>query len=64
MVKLGERVMRLPSFNVIDEDATGRKRPVKKPLWGRVVYIHPKKRFHVVEFDVYGNYVRETYPGI
>lgn len=32
-----------------------------KSMTGRVVYIHPQRRFYVVAFDVGGHEIRESY---
>lgn len=34
------------------------------PLRGTVVWIHLKKRFHVVEFDTPGGRIRESFQGV
>ena len=57
-VSLGERVRRL----AISMSGTDRKGP--KPMEGRVSYIHPKGRFHTVEFSTMGGPVRESFAGI
>lgn len=46
-MKLGDKVMRLPeTFTDSGED----KRSLRRPVVGRVVYIHPKGHYHTVEF--------------
>ena len=36
-----------------------------KPQKGVVVYVHPKRRFHVVEFEnLKGEKIRETFDGV
>ncbi len=57
-VHMGERVHRL----AISMSGTDSKRPM--PMEGQVVYIHPKGRFHVVEFLTRGGPVRESFTGI
>lgn len=57
-VSLGERVRRL----AISMSGTDSKGP--KPMEGRVIYIHPKGRFHTVEFSTMGGPVRESFAGI
>lgn len=57
-ITLGERVRRL----AISMSGTDRKGP--KPMEGRVIYIHPKGRFHTVEFSTMGGPVRESFAGI
>lgn len=57
-MKIGQKVIRLPvSFCERGED----KAP--KPISGRVVYIHPKERFHIVEFELLGGKLRESFLG-
>ncbi len=54
MVRVGDTVTRCPvSFSDTGDKQSG-------PLKGKVVYVHPKGRFHVVEF---GSGVREGFPG-
>lgn len=57
-ITLGERVRRL----AISMSGTDSKGP--KPMEGRVIYIHPKGRFHTVEFSTMGGPVRESFAGI
>ena len=60
-VKLGDKVMRLPeTFTDSGED----KRSLRRPVVGRVVYIHPKGRYHTVEFELNGGNVRESFQGV
>ncbi len=54
-VKIGDTVIRWP---VSLGDTAHEK---AKPMKGVVVYIHPKGRFHVVEFD---QGIRESFLGI
>lgn len=57
-VSLEERVRRIPlTITCAVEKA-------HRPLEGRVVYIHPEGRFHVVEFITRGGSVRESFAGI
>ena len=34
------------------------------PMTGRVVYIHPLGRFHVVAFETRGGTIRESFAGV
>lgn len=64
-MKLGEKVVRLPvtiEYPVITD--RGIIRSERRPLSGRVVYIHPRGRYHVVEFDMPGGPVREAFMGV
>lgn len=57
-VSLGERVRRM----AISMSGTDSKGP--KPMEGLVIYIHPKGRYHTVEFSTMGGPVRESFAGI
>lgn len=58
---LGDKVMRLPeTFTDSGED----KRSLRRPVAGRVVYIHPKGHYHTVEFELNGGHVRESFKGV
>lgn len=57
-VQLGERVRRIPGTLSCAVDKSAR------PMEGKVVYIHPKGRFHTVEFQTMGGPVRESFMGL
>lgn len=57
-VRMGERVRRIPGTLSCAVDKSAR------PMEGRVVYIHPKGRFHTVEFQTMGGPVRESFMGL
>lgn len=57
-VQLGERVRRIPGTLSCTVDRSAR------PMEGKVVYIHPKGRFHTVEFQTMGGPVRESFMGL
>lgn len=57
-ITLGERVRR----KAITMCGTDCKSP--RVIEGNVVYIHPKGRFHVVEFTTRGGAIRESFAGI
>lgn len=40
------------------------KRSLRRPVVGRVVYIHPKGHYHTVEFELNGGHVRESFKGV
>ena len=50
-IRLGQRISELVSF--------GEGLPVRHT--GRVVYIHPRRRFATIEFELPGGRVREDY---
>lgn len=68
MLRIGQKVTRTP--RTIETMAFGDGRAVgtvlrPKPLSGLVVYLHPKGRFHVVEFtNAKGVKMRETFDGV
>ena len=64
-MKLGDKVVRL-SVTIDHPVMTDRGaiRSERSPMSGRVVYIHPLGRFHLVEFDTPGGPVRETFLGV
>lgn len=57
-VRMGERVRRIPGTLSCAVDKSAR------PMEGKVVYIHPKGRFHTVEFQTMGGPVRESFMGL
>lgn len=59
-MKVGETVMREIETWWEPHD---RGRSPRRRIPGRVVYIHPEGRYHVVEFDVRGVKIRESYRG-
>ena len=64
-MRVGDRVTRLAvtiEFPVMTD--RGIIKSEHRPLSGRVVYIHPEGRYHVVEFDMPGGPVREAFMGV
>lgn len=62
MVQIGDSVMRTPeTFTEFDWEARKSRRV---PMRGKVVYIHPKGRFHTVEFNTPGGPIRESFKGV
>lgn len=60
-VKVGDWVTRRPiSFTDYSETRTKKARE----MTGQVVYIHPKGRFHLVEFRAGNNTLRECFFGV
>lgn len=55
MIKLGDLRTGYP---VTLDTADGKKR---RPVTGTVVYIHPRGRFCVLEFEVRGGHIRESF---
>ena len=60
-MKIGRKVQRYPE-TIYERD--GEKNTPKRPMTGRVVYIHPKGRFHIVEFELRGGKVQESFQGV
>ena len=59
-MKLGEKVVRMPeTFRDYGEES---RKP--RAVAGRVTYIHPKGRFHMVEFETPGGALRECFLGV
>lgn len=44
------------------EEARGKA--IRRPMRGRVDYIHPRGRFHIVAFEVRGKTIKETFQGV
>lgn len=59
-MRIGQKVARQPE--TITEREGSRYAPLKT-LSGRVVYIHPRGRYHTVEFRLRGGTIRESFPG-
>lgn len=65
-MKIGDKVTRTPvtfgNYSECEEDGKNVKR--KNTAKGVVVYIHPKGRYHTVEFKLWGGTVRESFDGV
>ena len=62
MVHIGDSVVRKPvTFSRYDEE---QKKHTSDPMRGKVVYVHPKGRFHTVEFMASGGSIRESFQGV
>jgi hypothetical protein len=60
-MEVGDKVVRYPTESV---DFERERSHVKKAMSGRVVYIHPKGRFHTVEFETPFGRFRESFWGV
>lgn len=60
-LKVGDRVSRV-CVTLTGQDGLDSKCPAR--MTGRVVWIHPEGRFHVVEFLLGGGIVRECFKGV
>lgn len=58
-VRVGERVTRYPLTILAPSETLGGKNA--KAMQGRVVYVHPRGKYHVVEFT---GGIRESFAGI
>lgn len=59
-MKLGEKVVRMPeTFRDYGEESR-----TPRAVAGRATYIHPKGRFHMVEFETPGGALRECFLGV
>lgn len=64
MVHVGDKVTRIPR-TIAELAEPGSSALVRKPMKGEVIYVHPKGRFHVVEFtNAHGITMRETFWGV
>lgn len=62
MVRVGDKVRRMSEI-LSQQDAENHS--VRRPMVGKVTYVHPKRRFHVVEFELpRGGKVRECFQGV
>mgnify|MGYP006920900656 FL=1 len=59
-MRIGQKVQRYPETFFERE---GEKNAPKRPMTGTVVYIHPLGRFHIVEFELRGGKVQESFQG-
>lgn len=64
-MQIGDKVIRTP-YTVGEGIPVGtvNSRNSGRPMRGTVVWIHPKGRFHVVEFEVCGRKLRESFLGV
>ena len=61
-VQIGDSVARKPvTFSRYDEEE---KKHTQAAMRGKVVYVHPKSRFHTVEFMTGGGPIRESFQGV
>ncbi len=59
-MRVGDKVVRTPL--TFGECIDGQK-DARRSMTGRVVYIHPRGRYHTVEFALRGGTVRESFLG-
>ena len=63
-MQVGDRVTRAPETFLEGQELKAREHAKPRAMTGRVVYIHPRGRYHVVEFEVAGHRVRESFKGV
>lgn len=60
MVQLGQTVKKVVSFS--PERNINQFNSEKKTLYGKVIFVHPKRRFYTVEFSLWnGSKIRSCY---
>lgn len=59
-LRAGKSVRSTPEFANLEEGHTSPK--CKEKHWGTVIYIHPLRRFAVLEFSFPAGKVREAFP--
>lgn len=60
-MKIGQKVRRVPT-GLTQMAESGKQE--HRPMTGKVVYIHPEGRYHLVEFETWGGTVRECFQGV
>ena len=60
MLRVGQKVMRTPAL--LTQAGEGNKE-VHRHMIGKVLYIHPAGRYHLVAFETRGGIVRECFSG-
>ncbi len=59
MVKVGQTVKQLVNFS---QDKSEGRPTDKELLYGKVIYVHPKRRFYTVEFTMWdGTKIRSSF---
>lgn len=61
-MKIGQKVVRIPETFYLG-DLKGHQAE-KRAISGRVAYIHPEGRYHMVEFETLGGIIRECFSGV
>lgn len=59
-MKIGQKVRRMP-LSLTQTADNGKQE--HRPMTGKVVYIHPEGRYHMVAFEMRGGIVRECFGG-
>lgn len=59
-MKIGQKARRVP-LSLTQTADNGKQE--HRPMTGKVVYIHPEGRYHMVAFEMRGGIVRECFGG-
>ena len=59
-MKIGQKVRRVP-LSLTQTADNGKQE--HRPMTGKVLYIHPEGRYHLVAFETRGGVVRECFSG-
>lgn len=59
-MKIGQKVRRVP-LSLTQTADNGKQE--HRPMTGKVVYIHPEGRYHMVALEMRGGIVRECFEG-
>lgn len=57
-MKIGDRVTMIPASFMGTDD---RGNPSRRPIPGRIGYIHPKGRYYTVEFETRDGLIKESF---
>jgi hypothetical protein len=60
-IKIGDEFRFTPDAFIAEKSSTSGKYEIPRELNGRVVYIHPKRRFFTVEAELNGSKIRESF---
>lgn len=60
-LEVGMEVVRIPQ-SLYETDGKGKGE--RRPMRGRVEYIHPRGNFHTVAFEVRGKIIKESFQGV
>ena len=60
-INIGDELQLIPKTFYNTENVDGTNHYPKKPLPGKVTYIHPKGRFIIAEFKLGGGTVKESF---
>lgn len=61
LIALGDKITFVPNGFGERKEAFDNGVAIPQKLTGRVVWIHPKERFYLVEAEIHGGTIRETF---